>query len=439
MKKILLNKKTFIIIFLFLLSFSFGSFLERTGIFSISAKINHIVNSSGLGKVKNIIRYDLLKKKKNEDSKKIIYSNYYDFELTEIQRPSYSKYGGIDFFNEKILYVDKEGAIWIKENNAFLKINDELIPNNSNFFEKEFGKSSLLWFGVKDILVIEKLDESYLFASTNNYNFEEKCHYLSLYLKKIKNNLSSQTKWEPIFNTNCLKEHKVGKSTFMSINMSSGGRIAELNNEEILLSVGDYYFDGVNDSNKVNTPESLYGKIIKINFVNKKFETYADGVRNVQGLLITKNGIYSTEHGPQGGDELNFIEYRKNYGWPSATYGVNYRTKEWPLDKKNKNHSIKNFTKPMMSWIPSIAPSQLVEIKSDNELRRWDKDLLISSLKAKSLFRIKMKDFNNLILIEKINTDFRIRDIIEKNGILYLLEDGAPIIWKMEKINYPNK
>ena len=93
----------------------------------------------------------------------------------------------------------------------------------------------------------------------------------------------------------------------------------------------------------------------------------------------------------------------------------------------------------MMSWIPSIAPSQLVEIKSDNELRRWDKDLLISSLKAKSLFRIKMKDFNNLILIEKINTDFRIRDIIEKNGILYLLEDGAPIIWKMEKINYPNK
>ena len=89
----------------------------------------------------------------------------------------------------------------------------------------------------------------------------------------------------------------------------------------------------------------------------------------------------------------------------------------------------------MMSWIPSIAPSQLVEIKSDNELRRWDKDLLISSLKAKSLFRIKMKDFNSLILIEKINTDFRIRDIIENNGILYLLEDGAPIIWKMEKIN----
>ena len=65
MKKILLNKKTLIIIFLFLLSFSFGSFLERTGIFSISTKINHIVNSSGLGKVKNIIRYDLLKKKKN--------------------------------------------------------------------------------------------------------------------------------------------------------------------------------------------------------------------------------------------------------------------------------------------------------------------------------------------------------------------------------------
>lgn len=439
MIKFLLNKKILILIFLFFASFSFGSFLERTGIFSITSKINHFVNNSGLKKVKDIIRYDLLNKKKNEKEKKIIYSNYYDFELTEIQRPSYSKYGGIDFFNEKILYVDKEGVAWIRENNAFLKINKELIPNNSVFFKKEFGQSSLLWFGVKDILVIKKLDESYLFASTNNYNFEKKCHYLSLYLKKLKNNLSSQTKWEPVFNTNCLVEHKVGKSTFMSINMSSGGRIAKLNNEEVLLSVGDYYFDGVNDSNMVNTSESLYGKIIKINFVNKKFETYADGLRNVQGLLVTKNGIYSTEHGPKGGDELNFIEYKKNYGWPSATYGVNYNTKEWPLDKKNKNHSIKNFSKPMMSWIPTIAPSQLVEVKSDNELKRWDKDILISSLKAKSLFRIKRKDYNNLILIEKIYTDFRIRDIIENDEIFYLLEDGAPIIWKMKKINYSNK
>ena len=93
----------------------------------------------------------------------------------------------------------------------------------------------------------------------------------------------------------------------------------------------------------------------------------------------------------------------------------------------------------MMSWIPSIAPSQLVEVKSDNELRRWDKDILISSLKAKSLFRIKMKDYNNVILTERINTDFRIRDIIENDEIFYLLEDGAPIIWKMEKINYQNK
>ena len=86
-----------------------------------------------------------------------------------------------------------------------------------------------------------------------------------------------------------------------------------------------------------------------------------------------------------------------------------------------------------MSWIPSIAPSQLVEVKSDNELKRWDKDLLVSSLKAKALFRIKMRDTKNLMLIEKIKLDFRIRDIIQNDSTFYLLEDGAPIIWKLKK------
>jgi len=435
MKKNLFNKKIFIFFFLIFTSFFLGSFLDKLGVFSISTKVNDFVNNSGLGKIKNIVRYSLLNEKRDKNEKKLISSNYYDFELIKIERPSYDKYGGIDFFDKNLLYVDKKGVIWIKENDSFSKINEELIPNNSEFFEKEFGKSALMWFGIKDILVINKPSESYLFASSNNYNFKKKCHYFSLYVKKLKNDISSQTNWESIFDTNCLVEHKVGRSTFMSILMSSGGRISKLNNEEILLSVGDHYFDGVNDVNMIDISNSLFGKIIKINFINKKFEVYANGLRNVQGLIVAQNGIYSTEHGPQGGDELNSIEFNENYGWPSATYGVNYGTKNWPLDKENKNHSIKNYTKPVMSWIPSIAPSQLVEVKSNNNLKRWDKDLLVSSLKAKSLFRIKMKDSKNLMLIEKIKVGFRIRDIIQNDDVFYLLEDGAPIIWKLKKIN----
>ena len=164
-------------IFLFFTSFLVGSFLDRTGIFSITVKMNDLINNSGLGKIKNMIRYSLLNEKKNEDKKKLISSNYYDFELIKIERPSYDKYGGIDFLNKNLLYVDKKGVIWIKKNESFSKISDELIPNNSDFFEKEFGKSSLLWFGVKDILVIDKSSESYLFASSNNYNFKKNFHY----------------------------------------------------------------------------------------------------------------------------------------------------------------------------------------------------------------------------------------------------------------------
>ena len=122
MKKNLLNKKIFILIFIFFTTFLLGSFLDRTGIFSITVKVNDFINNSGLSKIKNMIRYNLLNEKKVENEKKLISSNYYNFELIKIERPSYDKYGGIDFFNKNLLYVDKKGVIWIKQINHFLKL-----------------------------------------------------------------------------------------------------------------------------------------------------------------------------------------------------------------------------------------------------------------------------------------------------------------------------
>ena len=60
------------------------------------------------------------------------------------------------------------------------------------------------------------------------------------------------------------------------------------------------------------------------------------GHRNPQGLYIDKDkNIFSTEHGPRHGDEINLIFENKNYGWPKASFGTDYETKKWPLDETN--------------------------------------------------------------------------------------------------------
>ena len=77
---------------------------------------------------------------------------------------------------------------------------------------------------------------------------------------------------------------------------------------------------------------SVYGKTIFINSKNQKFEIFSKGHRNPQGLLNFNNTILSTEHGPYGGDEINKILYKKNYGFPIVSIGDPYE-----FDKKDKS------------------------------------------------------------------------------------------------------
>ena len=69
---------------------------------------------------------------------------------------------------------------------------------------------------------------------------------------------------------------------------------------------------------------SIYGKIIFLDFESKKPIIFSKGHRVSQGLYAEKNLIIQTEHGPKGGDEINKIVFQKNYGWPISSYGEKY-------------------------------------------------------------------------------------------------------------------
>lgn len=152
-----------------------------------------------------------------------------------------------------------------------------------------------------------------------------------------------------------------------------------------------------------------------VNNAEKTIWTY--GNRNPQGLTIEpKTGdLYSTEHGPRGGDELNLITKGTNYGWPKATFGMNYDGT--PI---TPHTDLPGMQLPVHQWTPSIAVSG-INFYTGTTFNKWQGDLFVGSLAFKELHRLRIKDkkvVEDEIILKGLG---RIRDVITApNGNLYV-------------------
>ncbi|MDP9009199.1 MAG: PQQ-dependent sugar dehydrogenase [Pseudomonadota bacterium] len=202
--------------------------------------------------------------------------------------------------------------------------------------------------------------------------------------------------------------------------MEIGGRLVPLSKTRLMLTLGDHDFTGVETKQMfAQEPNVSYGKTILIHLDDGTSEIYSLGHRNPQGLYVTPEGaIWSTEHGPQGGDELNLIVRGANYGWPLVSYGTDYGSAGWPLSHTQGRHD--GFEQPVFVWIPSIGVSNLIRIEKDR-FPVWKGDFVVSSLHAHSLFRIRLLD-QRVVFSEPILVGERVRDIIEGH-------DGRLILW----------
>jgi cytochrome c2 len=171
--------------------------------------------------------------------------------------------------------------------------------------------------------------------------------------------------------------------------------------------------------------EGNYGKILKLNLQTDQVSDFSIGHRNPQGLTIDRKGnIWSTEHGPKGGDELNLIEQGANYGWPNVTYGVDYGSTNWPLSESPGRHE--GYRRPIFAWVPSIGVSNVIEVQGF--LPEWDGDILVTSLKQQTLFRVRYVEGRS-VFVEPINMGVRIRDIDQfDNGNIVLWSDETWIV-----------
>lgn len=112
------------------------------------------------------------------------------------------------------------------------------------------------------------------------------------------------------------------------------------------------------------------------------------GTRNVQGLAQhpETGDIYFTDHGPQGGDELNILWNGANYGWPVITYGVNYDGSTI-TDQTRKE----GMEQPITYWTPSIAVSAIAFVTGDR-FPAWRNDLLVTALRAEEIRRLVVEE-----------------------------------------------
>ncbi len=200
-----------------------------------------------------------------------------------------------------------------------------------------------------------------------------------------------------------------------------GGRMQSMNFQNklgLLFSIADNIADKPN--NDPQSDNSNFGKIIFKSFNKDKEIIYSKGHRNPQGLLVDKNLILSTEHGPKGGDEINKIEYKKNYGWPISSYGTKYSSN---FDYA-QSHNKLNFQEPIFAFVPSIGISEIIKVPNAFH-KYWEENFIISSLNKKSLFRVKFdKNFSKIIYFEEIFIGQRIRDIKILNDKILLALEG---------------
>lgn len=156
---------------------------------------------------------------------------------------------------------------------------------------------------------------------------------------------------------------------------------------------------------------------------NARPEIFAYGLRNAQGAVFhpETRALWVSEHGPLGGDEVNVVRAGENYGWPIATFGIDYTGEELtdtPL--------LDGVTPPLFYWYPSVAPSSIAFYTGD-DFPKWKGDAFVTTLGARRLLRLELNG-ERVIRVEELfsELDVRLRNIeMGPDGALYVLTDSG--------------
>lgn len=401
---------TIILLIFFIIDFNFFNFKKklysnfpnielRTKIFNKKSVINNFENDYNI----KFLPYTQFEKLNYKKKKINFENNLINSSKNDDKSISYKKYNSffVDLYENKVLITDHSGHIYFFNQN-------KLLLDETNIFAKN----------IKNNLTATRVFDSFIYNNQIyvSYTLKDKeCITINVSSAKLNFN---QLNFKNFFNPKeCSKT-------------GSPGRIQLYKNKDtegLLISTSEGIHDkpGKNVQNK----SSIFGKILFVPLDGGKEIIYSSGHRVIQGLNVFNQKIISTEHGPRGGDEINFIENNGNYGWPDVSLGERY---DFNYEKKKlfykKDHKKNNFNEPIFSFIPSIGISEIIKLPNTFSVF-YDDHYVLSSLNGRSIFLIRFnKDLNKVLSLEKVFINNRIRDIKYlkqfSSIILALEEDG---------------
>ena len=382
-----------------------------------------------LGRIRDSLYNTLGEKRAVIIQKKTIRTALLDIEALEIDTGLTVGAGGaLTSFHDELFLLTGEGQVYIVGENGVEGTEIATPPFNRKQMEDYVAKHDLNLrtneLRYNDILYSVLLDPDAIFISYSFWNKDENCYTNRVARLEIDKNLgsiseirSSAKDWRILYETRPCLPFKKKFERF--VGRQAGGRMAALGPNSMVLTVGDYGFDGVNgDVVHPQLADSDYGKILELNTKTGQAKIISSGHRNPQGVLLDDRGaIWSVEHGPKGGDELNRIRAGQNFGWPYVTYGTDYSSYSWPLTDRLGRHD--GYASAAFAWVPSPGISNIIQIEESPV--EWAGDFLVASLKGARLFRLRL-DGDRVVYAEPIAIGERIRYVHQHRG-------GAIVLW----------
>lgn len=343
-----------------------------------------------------------------------------NFEYIDLNDSNFKQIGHIESLGNTIIMMDRIGVFYKFFNKKIIKLGANT-PNNIDMYYAEhgIGQSDMRAYSFVIDCKNSKIYASFMKYLSNNVG-KLSLNYTSF--DCLSNEHFSSNVWYELYSS-----EELGLS-YIKGSHNGGGAITQ-DQDNLYMSVG--FTDGISNEEDITSSiaqdmSSDRGKILRINKANASVDIFSKGHRNLQDLIILndENKIYAIEQGPQGGDELNFIKYDHNYGWPVKTFGTRYGAYDHEYIFNNSFEE-EFYEDPIFSFVPSIAGCSIHEVNNFHE--SWDSDILIGSLKARSIYRLKMKN-DKVLFSEHIWIGKRIRSLTQVQQDIYAITDDNFLI-----------
>ena len=362
--------------------------------------------------------------------------------------------GGLTNVGDIVYIVSNKGTIHVFDFGDLTKYESNItdVPMNlagliksGHPYKNEFR---MHWFRVNGVHSEQDSDGVHtVYVSHNHYDEDTDCitqNVSRTTVQVMAGMASQQGGWNTIFTaTPCVDpvpERMLAAAPYPG--HISGGVITRFDEQNLLVAIGDYNRHGIGGTEEWGTdPAKPYGKFILLDKVSGDWSAFTTGNRNGSGLYIDSDSVvWSVEVGPEAGDELNILVEDENYGWPKVSYGTWYDpTFELSGGHESGSHPV--YKKPVLAWIPSIAPRGLTKVEGE-KFPLWSDDLIVGTMRDQSLRRLRLDDDNRVIYDERIHIGHRIRDLrtlrddrialVTDDGYLIVIDDGGPVFDEMD-------